>query len=462
LTAASLSAVPAPAEEAPASPAAWYALAVLALTTFLALLDRQLMLLLAEPIRIDLRLSDFQLGLLQGAGVALFAAVASFPLGWLADRYDRRIVLAGCVAFWSAAVFACGLATSFQQLLIAGALVGAGESGLAPVMYAMIPLMFMGRQRQLANSLAALATVGGGALAFLVAGQLIALVDNLRAGLPQDLAQLPAWRLAFFAAALPAPLMILLILSIRLPASRPAARPQPVGDVAETAPAGLVSARAYFARHAGTYARFYLGGALGGFAFAALAVWVAVIAGRLFGQTPAQIGAALGLAQIVSMGLGFAISVLAANRYRASAGGLLPVRLIWVGSLLAAVTCLTLLVVSTPLQLYLCYGLIGVSLSLASMVFPTALQGISPQHLRGRAASLQFIVSLSLAAAAPPLVGLLSDRLSTLPNAPLVAVVIVAAPALFLGGAMFWWCERSGLQAALADAAAIDGEARPA
>ncbi len=441
-----------------ATPAAWYALAVLGITTFFAMLDRQIMLLLAEPIRIDLELTDFQLGLLQGLGVALFAAIASFPLGWLADRYDRRVVLAGCVAFWSAAVVACGLAPSFPFLLVSGAMVGAGESGLAPVMYAIIPLLFFGRQRQLANSLAALATVGGGALAFLAAGQLITLVDELRPSLPGALSGLPSWRLAFFAAALPAPLMILLILSIRLPATRPAPMDAEADPVAAPV-AEAVPARVYFRRHAATYARFYVGCAAGGFAFAALSVWVAVIAARLFGQTPGQIGAALGLAQVGSMGLGFAISVLATQRWQASVGGRLPVRLMWIGLLLAAVTCLSLLWVRGPTQLFVSYGLIGVALSLATMVFPTSLQSISPQHLRGRATSLQFIISLSFAALAPPLVGLVSDRLAPMANAPLVAVVAVATPALLLGAILLWWCERSGLAAALADAERIDSTA---
>ncbi len=439
-----------------ASAAAWYALAVLALANFVALLDRQIMLLLAEPIRLGLGLSDLQLGLLQGAGVALFAALASFPLGWLADRHDRRVVLAGCVALWSAAVVACGLATSFPALLAASATVGFGEAGLAPVMYALIPLLFLGKQRQLANSIAALATVGGGALAFAAGGEIVALADRLRAVLPAGLAVLPAWRLSFFAAALPAPLMVLLILSIRLPKRATAA--MPVVATPE-APVGAISARAWFARHARAYAAFYIGGAFGSFGFVALSVWVAVIAARLFGETPAQIGAALGLAQVGSMGLGFALSVLATRALQARVGAVLPVRLMWTALLLAALLCLSLLWVAGPAQLYFSYGLIGVALTLAAMVFPTALQAMSPQHLRGRATSLQFIVSLSLGASAPPIVGLLSDRLGTLPNAPLVAVVMAATPALVIGAALLLWCERTGLRRVLAEAAHIDGEA---
>jgi MFS family permease len=78
-----------------------------------ALVDRQILVLLAEPIRKHLALSDLQRGLLQGAGIAIFAALATYPLGWLADRFDTRLVLKGCIAAWSTAVAACGLAQTF-------------------------------------------------------------------------------------------------------------------------------------------------------------------------------------------------------------------------------------------------------------------------------------------------------------------------------------------------------------
>jgi MFS family permease len=79
------------AESAPVS--AWYALGVLTLVTLFAFIDRGVLVLQAEVIRKEFNLSDLQLGFLQGTGVAIFAALASYPLGWLADRFDRRVVL---------------------------------------------------------------------------------------------------------------------------------------------------------------------------------------------------------------------------------------------------------------------------------------------------------------------------------------------------------------------------------
>jgi MFS family permease len=423
--------------------AAWYALAVLAVVTFFALLDRQILLLLAEPIRRDLGLNDLQLGLVQGFGVALFAALAGLPLGWAADRFDRRWVLVGCIVVWSGAVAASGLSNSFVSLLVSGALVGAGEAGLAPVMYGLIPLFFLGRERQVANSIAALASVGGGALAFTAAGQIIALAGSLGPDLPIPFNNLAQWRISLFAAAALAPIMILLVLSIRVP--RSAVR-QPA-DLPAAEPAfGYLWARrsAYF--------RFYLGGAMGSFAFVALSVWLAVAAARVFGQAPAQIGAAFGMAQLGSAAAGFLLSLLAVRLWGTKAGPGLPVRLMWIGMALTALVLAFLPFATSALHIYLVYGFGGVFLTLAAMSFPTALQNISPQHLRGRVASIQFIAAMIVASAAPALVGAVSDCLSGVSNGVLLAIALVTVPALALGALLLRSCEGPVLDGLVSDA----------
>ncbi len=429
-----------------ASARAWYALAILAAVTFFALLDRQILILLAEPIRHDLGLTDLQLGLVQGFGVALFAALAGFPLGWAADRFDRRLVLAVCIAWWSAAVVGCALSTSFAALLLSGAMVGAGEAGLAPVMYALIPLFFFGRQRQIANSIAMMATVGGGALAFTAAGQIISLMSSAGSRLPGALGDLAPWRLSLIAAAALAPLMVLLVLTIRVPQTRQKASAevsmdQPVADV------GL----AYFRRHRGAYFRFYVGGAMGSLAFAALSVWLAVAAARTFEESPAAIGAAFGLAQIASAGCGFLLSIAAMRIWSDRLGPLLPVRMMWSGMALAAILLLPLPLASEAVHVYVVYGAAGVFLTFAAMAFPTALQTISPPNLRGRVASVQFIASMLIASVAPPLVGAVSDRLGG-SNGVLLAVTLVAVPALLAGTLLLRSCEGRPLADLLADA----------
>ncbi|KAI1696387.1 major facilitator superfamily domain-containing protein [Ditylenchus destructor] len=86
-----------------AGAASWYTLAVLLVATILGSVDAMLVTLLTEPMRATLALSDTQIGMLKGAGLVLFTGLATLPLGWLGDRYDRRLVLAACVLVWSAA-----------------------------------------------------------------------------------------------------------------------------------------------------------------------------------------------------------------------------------------------------------------------------------------------------------------------------------------------------------------------
>ena len=119
-------------ERAPMS--AWVSLLVLVALGLYTYMDRQIFGLQAEPLRQALGLSDLQFGLLQGVSVALFAAVVGYPIAWLSDRFDRRTVLAGCIATWSLAVGACGLARDFNELFVTSALVGAAEAGLCHVL----------------------------------------------------------------------------------------------------------------------------------------------------------------------------------------------------------------------------------------------------------------------------------------------------------------------------------------
>lgn len=110
-------------------------------------LDRQLVSILAEPIKTDLGLSDTQLGLLSGLAFAIFYTVFGIPIAWLADRSNRvRIVAAAC-ALWSLFTSLCGLAQNFGQLALARAGVAVGEAGGSPPSYSIIADYFPPERR---------------------------------------------------------------------------------------------------------------------------------------------------------------------------------------------------------------------------------------------------------------------------------------------------------------------------
>lgn len=117
---------------------AWFVLGVLCFVYVLNFLDRQLLSILAKPIRDELGLTHGQIGLISGLYFALFYGVISIPVAWFADRANRVKVLSFACALWSAATVACGFAASYPQLAVARMTVGIGEAGGVPPSYAII------------------------------------------------------------------------------------------------------------------------------------------------------------------------------------------------------------------------------------------------------------------------------------------------------------------------------------
>jgi len=117
---------------------AWVVLGILTFVYVLNFLDRQLLSILAKPIQDDLGVSDGQLGLIGGLYFAMFYCILAIPVGWLADRTSRVRVLAFACMLWSAATSACGMASTYPQLVLARMTVGVGEAGGVPPSYAII------------------------------------------------------------------------------------------------------------------------------------------------------------------------------------------------------------------------------------------------------------------------------------------------------------------------------------
>ena len=108
-------------------------LALLALVYIFSFIDRQVIAILIEPIKTEFGASDTQMGLLTGLAFGLLYAALGVPVGKLADRYNRRAIVAVCCGLWSLATMACGFAHHFWQLLLARMSVAIGEAGgMAP------------------------------------------------------------------------------------------------------------------------------------------------------------------------------------------------------------------------------------------------------------------------------------------------------------------------------------------
>ncbi|WP_160172112.1 spinster family MFS transporter [Novosphingobium lindaniclasticum] len=125
----------------------YFVAAVLAGAYGLNFLDRQLLSILAEPVKADLGLTDTQLGLLSGFAFAIVYTLFGIPVAWMADRGNRvRIVVAAC-GLWSLFTSVCGLAQNFTHLALARIGVGIGEAGGSPPSYSIIADYFPPERR---------------------------------------------------------------------------------------------------------------------------------------------------------------------------------------------------------------------------------------------------------------------------------------------------------------------------
>jgi len=161
----------------------WYTLLLLVAVYTFNFIDRQIVGILAVPIKADLGLTDTQLGLMGGLAFALFYTGLGIPVAMLADRFNRTWIMTFALLTWSAMTAACGLAQNFWQLFLARLGVGVGEAGGVAPAYSLISDLFPPDQRARAMGFYSFGVPIGSALGILFGGVIASMID---------------WRYAFF------------------------------------------------------------------------------------------------------------------------------------------------------------------------------------------------------------------------------------------------------------------------
>jgi len=140
-------------------------LGVLLFAYILNFLDRQMLGILAAPIKADLSLTDAQFGAVGGLAFAMLYSFLGVPLALLADRTRRSWVIAGALTVWSGFTALCGMAVSFGQLFLYRLGVGVGEAGGVAPSYALVADYFPPAKRGRAMAIFSLGVpigLGGG------------------------------------------------------------------------------------------------------------------------------------------------------------------------------------------------------------------------------------------------------------------------------------------------------------
>ena len=262
-----------------------YAMVVLAVVYMFNFVDRQILSILLPAIRDEFQVGDTVLGLLAGTAFALFYVVLSVPIAQLADRVNRRNLIAVAVALWSVMTALSGLAANIWQLGLARIGVGIGEAGCNPPAHSMIADYYPPRRRSTAMGFYTLGISVGIMLAYLTGGWL---VQNI------------GWREAFFIVGLPG-LLLALVVRFTVPEPRRGASEQR-RDSGST-PRLIVVARFLLARRS----FLYMAGAAGLSSFVGYSIinFMPSFVMRSFGMEIAALGFWLGIIYGVAGGFGF-------------------------------------------------------------------------------------------------------------------------------------------------------------
>ena len=411
-------------------------------------LDRQIVNILAEPIKQDLGLSDTQIGLMTGLAFALFYTVLGIPIARYADnpKSSRTTLISVSLAFWSGMTALCGLAQNFGQLLLARIGVGVGEAGCTPAAHSLITDTVPAEKRSSAMAFYGLGIPIGSLLGMAMGGLL---------------ADAYGWRTAFLVAGVPGIIMaVALPMLIREPrrhspaaASEDAPMPNAPGAAAAVPgePPAALPARDALREILRSKAMVQLLVAAGLVAFLSYGktVWATIYFIRSHGLSPGETGLWLGISAGLAAMLGTWGGGWIADRY-----GSRDPRHILTAPALG-------LVIGAPI-LFFGYAAADWRFGLVLIVVATVLnsfyygptyacvQGLVRPQARAMATAVmlfaQNLIGLGLG---PLFFGMLSDAFAPVAGEDSVRWVLYGAAWLGLVPAFFFWRARAHLASEL-------------
>jgi predicted MFS family arabinose efflux permease len=365
---------------------------ILFLVCFFNLADRTVFSVLAPLIRVDLALSDTQIGLLQGLAFALLYGGLGIPVGWLAERYSRVGIIAVATAFWSAATALSGVAGNFWQMLLARVGVGTGEAGFTAPTSSLIADHFPRERRASAMSLVMLGLPLGAMMGALLAGVI---------------AERWGWRAVFYAFGVPG---LLVALTVWLGLSEP---PRGLADgVAQRRPPAPLRAVFSHLWSVPSLRWIVIGASICSIGIQGVAQFMVLYFVRSF-QLPISSAAALfGIVSGASLAVGLVVGAFGTDRASAR-----DVRWWVIGPTIALVLTTVFFVIgfrgaSLPVAVALiALGCLGAMIHYGPSV--GLIQNLTPVNMRSSAAAVfAMFYALVGTGVGPTFVGLASDRIA--------------------------------------------------
>lgn len=275
-----------------------YVLTILVIAYTFNFIDRQILGILVEPIRLELGVGDTAMGLLTGLAFASFYTLMGIPIARYADRANRRNLIAAAVGVWSLFTAAQGLAQNYWQLLAYRMGVGIGEAGCSPPAHSILADYYPPNQRATALGIYSLGIPVGILFGFFVGGWM-----NEWFG----------WRVAFFVVGVPG---IVLALVIRFTVREPErGMSEQRGSVAPGAPQPSFGAVLRYLLGRRSFIHMALGGGVSAFVGYGLISWAAAFLARSHGLSSGEIGTWLGLIFGIPGGIGIVLGGRLADHF---------------------------------------------------------------------------------------------------------------------------------------------------
>jgi MFS family permease len=414
----------------------WVAVGALSVAYAVSYIDRQIINLLVEPIKQELAIGDFQIGLLQGIAFGLFYTFLGLPLGWLADRIHRVRLIAGGIILWSAMTILCGLSPSFPFLFLSRMGVGIGEATLVPAAISLLADMFRPDRRAMPMSMFTTGVAIGSGLALILGGQFIGFSGGgVRVVLVIGplLSEMSSWRVAFILAGIigiPIAGLILLL-------------PEPHRHVERTTTndADPESALGFLILHRSLFLPMLLGVGLLYILTYAVLSWMPSVFVRQFNWTPAAVGQKLGLVILVCSLCGNIASGMLAT-WLVSRGFVdAPLRAMIIGAYFLVPAAILGPIANSELLALMGAVTIFFSAPLAFGVATAAFTTVTPNQYRGRIVALYlFAGSLLGLGLGPTSVGFLLDNLFGDPQKVGSAIAIIS---IMVGPVGIWLLTRA-------------------
>jgi MFS family permease len=406
----------------------WYAVGVLMLAYVFSYLDRQILYLMVGPIRRDLHITDFEFSLLSGAAFGIFYTFMGLPIGWLADRWNRKKLMAAGIAAWSVMTALCGLAQSYGLLFLARVGVGVGESTLSPSAYSFLSDSFDKVRLPRAMSIYGLGLFIGAGVALIIGGQVIGAVETWGTVTLPLVGELHSWHLVFLIIGLPGLLVALWISTLREPART---------GVAAGAQARLPFAEVFrfIAEKPLMAISLFLGAAL----FSAQAYadsWYPTLFMRLWGWKVQSAGQIVGASSLIAGPIGMLFAGWLSSRWIAQGKVDACLRITAWAALGITLPATLLPIAPNATAMALLLFPFKFFIGFTPVLIPSALQLVAPNQIRAQlGAMFLFCTGLIGVTGGPILPAFLSDYVFTgayaLPHALSVTAAIIG-PSTFL------------------------------